>query len=126
LLAKYFPNEVIYFQALINEKNGAPEKAKDLFTYLANANMYFEEGVVAASSFLSQHEVDRLSTYTMLVEGLLVKPNSVKLLKAHIKEAAAIGFTKEAEESLDKLKKLIPVSAFNQYIKENPEFFSLE
>jgi hypothetical protein len=60
------------------------------------------------------------------VEGLLVKPNSVKLLKAYIKEAAIIGFDDEAEESLEKLKALLPRSSFNRYVKENPDFFDIE
>ncbi len=127
LLKKYYPNELIYWQALLNEKDGEKEEVIKKFDYLGRANMYFEEGVVASSQFFAKDTtVDRLKSYSMLVEGLMVKPNSIKLLKAYIKEAAIIGFDDEAEESLGKLKALLPRSSFNRYIKENPDFFDVE
>jgi hypothetical protein len=127
LLKKYFRNEIIYWQALLDEKNGKREAARQKYEYLGKANMYFEEGVVGASRFFAQDTtVDRLIPYSMLVEGLMVKPNSARLLKAYIKEAALIGFDDEAAESLDKLKAIIPRSSFNRYVKENPDYFDVE
>lgn len=127
LLRKYYRNACIYWQALIAEHTNNMAEAKSMYTYLGNANMYFEEGVVASSQFLANDStVDRLKPYTMLVEGLLVKPNSVKLLKAYVKEAAILGFDDEAAESLDKLKALLPRSSFNRYVKDNPDCFDLE
>lgn len=127
LLKKYYRNELIYWQAVLDEKDGNTDGARKKFEYLGKANMYFEEGVVAASQFLAKDTtVDRLKTYSMLVDGLLVKPNSVKLLKAYVKEAAIIGFDDEAAESLEKLKALLPRSSFNRYVKENPDFFDVE
>ena len=127
LLQKYYPNEVIYWQALLSEKDGNRKEARKKFTHLGKANMYFEEGVVAASQFLAKDTtVDRLETYSMLVEGLMVKPNSIKLLKAYIKEAAIIGFDDEAAESLEKLKALLPRSSFTRYVRENPDYFDVE
>ncbi|MDZ7649349.1 MAG: hypothetical protein U5K54_20545 [Cytophagales bacterium] len=45
-----------------------------------------------------------------------------------IKEAALIGFDEEANQSLNKLKALLPARYFNryQYIKENPNFFDID
>ncbi len=127
LLKKFYRNELIYWQALLDEKEGKREEVGKKYEYLGKANMYFEEGVVAASQFFaSDTTLDRLKAYSMLVEGLLVKPNSVKLLKAYIKEAAIIGFDDEAAESLEKLKSILPRSSFNRYIKENPDFFDVE
>lgn len=127
LLKKYYRNELIYWQALLDEKDGKTKEARKKFDYLGKANVYFEEGLVAASQFLANDTtVDRITSYSILVEGLLVKPNSVKLLKAYIKEAAIIGFDDEAEESLEKLKALLPRSSFNRYVKENPDFFDIE
>ncbi len=127
LLKKYYRNELIYWQALLDEKDGKAEEARNKFNYLGKANMYFEEGLIASSQYFAKDTtVDRITSYSMLVEGLLVKPNSVKLLKAYIKEAAIIGFDDEAEESLEKLKALIPRSSFNRYINGNPDFFDIE
>jgi hypothetical protein len=127
LLRKYYKNEIIYWQALLDEKDGKKEEAKRKFEYLGKANTYFEEGLIVSSQFLSKDTtVDRLKSYSILVDGLMVKPNSVKLLKAYIKEAAIIGFDDEAAESLEKLKTIIPRSSFNRFIKENPDFFDVE
>ena len=127
LLKIYYRNELIYWQALLDEKDGKAEGARKKFNYLGKANMYFEEGLIASSHYFAKDTtVDRITSYSMLVEGLLVKPNSVKLLKAYIKEAAIIGFDDEAEESLEKLKALLPRSSFNRYVKENPDFFDIE
>jgi hypothetical protein len=127
LLRKYYRNELIYWQALLDEHEGKSEDASRKYQYLGRANMYFEEGVVRASQFLaSDTAVDRLETYSMLVQGLLVRPTSVKLLKAYIKEAAILGFDDEAAESLEKLKSIIPRASFNRYVKENPDYFDVE
>ena len=127
LLKKYFHNEIIYWQALLDDQEGRKEEAKKKFEYLGNANMYFEDGIVAASQFLARDTtVDRLKTYSMLVEGLMVRPNSVKLLKAYIKEAAVLGFDDEAAESLNKLQAILPRSSFNRYVKDNPDYFDVE
>lgn len=127
LLRKYYRNELIYWQALLDEQDGKMEEVGKKYEYLGKANMYFEEGIVGASQFFARDTtVDRLKAYSMLVEGLLVKPNSVKLLKAYIKEAAIIGFDDEAAESLEKLKSILPPSSFNRYVKENPDFFDVE
>jgi hypothetical protein len=127
ILKKYYRNELIYWQALLDEKDGKSAEAHKKFDYLSKANMYFEEALVTSSQFFAKDTtVDRLKSYSMLVEGLLVKPNSVKLLKAFIKEAAIIGFDDVAAESLEKLKALLPRSSFNRYVKENPDFFDVE
>jgi hypothetical protein len=127
VLKKYYRNELIYWQALLDEKDGKSAEAYKKFDYLGKANMYFEEALINSSQFFARDTaVDRLKSYSMLVEGLLVKPNSVKLLKAYVKEAAIIGFDDEAAQSLEKLKALIPRSSFNRYVKENPDFFDVE
>lgn len=127
LLKKYYHNELIYWQALLDEQDGKINEVGEKYEHLGKANMYFEEGVVAASQFFaSDTTVDRLKSYSLLVEGLMVKPNSVKLLKAYIKEAAIVGFDDEAVESLEKLKSILPRSSFNRYVKENPDFFDVE
>ncbi len=127
LLKKYYRNELVYWQALLDEKDGRTEDAKKKFDYLGKANMYFEDGVVSAAQFfVKDTTVDRLKPYSMLVEGLMARPYSVKLLKAYIKEAAIFGFDDEAAESLEKLKAILPRSSFNRYVKENPDFFDVE
>jgi hypothetical protein len=121
-----FSNELIYLQAFQDENLGHRDEARRKFEYLSNANVHFVEGLVASSRFFSADTTDRLKSYSILVSGLLARPNSIKLLKAYVKEAALIGFDDEASESLDKLKDLLPPRSFNRYIKENPDYFDIE
>jgi hypothetical protein len=124
LLNAYYSNSVIYFRALLDEKNGNRQEADKKFNYLATANVYFDDALIASARFFEGG--DPLKPYSILVNGLLVNPNSVKLLKAYIKQSALMGFNQEAEESLQKLKQLISPASFNQYLKENLDFFQLE
>ncbi len=120
------PNEKIYLEALLAEKDNKTEEAKAKFNYLATANIQFEEALLASTQFFLKDSTDRLKPYSILVNGLLAKPNSIKLLKVYVKEAAILGFDEESEQSLEKLKKLMSARAFRRYVEENPDFFSVE
>jgi Tfp pilus assembly protein PilF len=120
------PTEKIYLQALLDERENKTEEAKAKFNYLSTANIQFEEALLASTRFFLQDSTDRLKPYSILVSGLLAKPNSIKLLKAYVKEAAILGFDEESEQSLDRLKKLMSARAFRRYVEENPDFFLVE
>jgi hypothetical protein len=119
-------NEKIYLQALLDEKDGKLEGAKKKFSYLATANVQFEEALLISTRYFLKDTTDRLKPYSILVNGLLAKPNSIKLLKAYVKEAAILGFDDESEESLEKLRKLMSPHSFRRYAEDNPDFFSVE
>ena len=121
-----YPNELLYLKALQDEQTGNTEAAKLKFEFLSTANIHFEEGLIASARFFSTDTTDRLKSYSIIVSGILARPNSIKLLKAYVKEAALIGFDDEANESLEKLKRLLPPLAFNTYVAENPDFFDIE
>lgn len=121
-----YPNELLYLKALQDEQTGNTEAAKLKFEFLSTANIHFEEGLIASARFFSSDTTDRLKSYSIIVSGILARPNSIKLLKAYVKEAALIGFDDEANESLDKLKRLLSPRAFNTYVAENPDFFDIE
>lgn len=120
------PNELLYLHALQNWESGKIDSAKQKFEFLSTANIHFEEGLVAAANFFSSDSTDRLRPYSIIVSGLLARPNSIKLLKAYVKQAALIGFDDEANESLEKLKRLLPARVFNAYVAENPDYFDIE
>ena len=121
-----FPNEILYLKALQDELKGNTEAATLKYEFLSTANIHFEEGLIASARFFSTDTTDRLKSYSIIVSGILARPNSIKLLKAYVKEAALIGFDEEANESLEKLKRLLPARAFNRYVAENPDFFDIE
>jgi hypothetical protein len=62
-------------------KAGKTDEANQTFEFLSTANIHFEEGLVGAANFFSSNSTDRLKSYSIIVSGLLARPNSIKLLK---------------------------------------------
>lgn len=119
-------NQKIYLRALLDEAQGNSTDAKEKYNYLAHANVQFEDALVASSRFFSADTTDRLKAYSILVDGLLVKPNSVKLLKFHVLQAASLRFDSEAQESLSKLEAVLPQHLFRKFVNSYPDFFQEE
>ncbi|UXE67116.1 MAG: hypothetical protein KA713_00485 [Chryseotalea sp. WA131a] len=119
------PNNKIYFEALVAEAEGNLAEAAKKFDYLSRATVQDEEIALGAARYFLRDSTDRLKPYSIILNGLLAKPNSIKLLKVYVKEAAILGFDEESEQALEKLKKLLSPIAFNQYVRENPDFFEV-
>lgn len=109
-LKTVYINEMRYLESVVN-----PSANPATFNYLAKANVNFEEGLVASAKVFAADSSDPLKAYSLLMEGLLAKPHSVKLLKAHIRQALLLDFGNEAQESLTTLHKLIPAASFNRF-----------
>lgn len=119
-------NQQIYLKALLNEREGNTAAAKEKYAYLAQADVQFEDALVASSRFFAADTSDRLKPYSILVDGLLLKPYSVKLLKLYVLEAALLGFEAEAQQALQKLEAVLPKHLFKKFVSEHPDFFSEE
>ncbi len=119
-------NQRIYLEALQAEQSGNNKEAALRYNYLFNANNQFEEGIVAAWQFVASDTTDRLKNFSLLVDGLLAKPNSVKLLKQHVLGCIALGLRQEAQDSLDKLQLLMLPSSFKKFIAAYPDYFGVE
>ena len=115
----------LYFEALLSEKAGKKDEAAKKFGWLATANPFFEDGVVACVRFLNKNGENKVKTYTLLMNALDHNPNSIKLLKAYIIQSANVGFEESAQEALDKLKTLLHPPAFLRFIEENPGIFEV-
>ncbi|MFN7437758.1 MAG: hypothetical protein ACK5SJ_15045 [Bacteroidota bacterium] len=115
-----------YFRALLAEADGDQQQAKVNFEFLSNATIQSEEIAIATARYFLKDTTDRLKPYGVIVNGLLAKPNSIKLLKVYVKEAAVLGFDEESEEALEKLRKLMTARGFNAYVRENPDFFEVQ
>jgi hypothetical protein len=119
-------NQRVYLEALQAEQTGKTDEAELRYRYLINANNQFEEGIVAASRFFANDTTDRLKNFSLLVDGLLAKPNSVKILKQHVLQAIGLGLQQEAQDSLDKLRLLMLPSSFKKFIAAHPDYFGVE
>jgi hypothetical protein len=116
----------LYVDALLAEETGNTKVTQARYVRLADTNDQFEEGIVAASQFLAKDSTNRLKNFSLLVDGLLAKPNSVKILKQHVLESIALGFEQAAQDSLDKLHALMPESSFKKFIAAHAEYFRVE
>jgi len=117
-----YRNESIYLNALLSQQKGIDVKAA--MAYLSNVNLLFEEGLVAAANYYEKDTTDRLKPYSILVNGLLARPTSVKLLKEYSKLAVNLGFEDEAKQSVVKLKQLLAPKRFESFMDENASVFS--
>lgn len=115
-----------FFNALLADADGDQQQAKVKFNFLANATIQSEEIACATARYFLKDTTDRLKPYGVIVNGLLAKPNSIKLLKVYVKEAAVLGFDEESEEALEKLRKLMTPRAFNAYVRENSDFLEVQ
>lgn len=115
----------VYLEALQAEQSGNSKEAAVRYRYLLSANTQFEEGIVAASRFMANDTTDRLKNFSLLVDGLLAKPYSVKILKQHVLASIPLDLTQEAQESLDKLRVLMLPSSFKKFIAAHPDYFGV-
>ncbi|HLZ15698.1 MAG TPA: hypothetical protein VKQ08_01610, partial [Cyclobacteriaceae bacterium] len=118
-------NQRVYLEALQAEQSGDSKNAALRYIYLLNANNQFEEGVVAASRFFANDTTDRLKNFSLLVDGLLAKPSSIKILKQHVLQSISLGLQQEAQDSLDKLRALMLPSSFRKFIASYPDYFGI-
>ena len=119
-------NQRVYLEARQAEESGNTTGARVRYRYLVNGNNQFEEGIVAASRFLANDTTERLKNFTLLVDGLVAKPNSVKILKQHVLQSIQLGLQPEAQASLDKLRLLMLPSSFHKFIAAHADYFGVE
>ncbi|MBI3218065.1 MAG: hypothetical protein HYZ44_00985 [Bacteroidetes bacterium] len=123
-LPSEFKNESTYLATLLALHTGKGNEVQSSIAYLAEANLLFEEGLILAANYYTKDTTDRLKPYSILVNGLLANPNSVRLLKEHSKLSAALGFDEEAQQSLTKLKQLMSTKRFEEFVNTNSTLFS--
>ncbi len=110
--------EQIYFNALINESKDTVAARKN-FEWLAGANPFFEDGVVAAAAYFKKHSKEKLKSYNILSDAIQKNTHSVKLLKAYCLEAARFGLDGYVNDGLERLKPLISEKAYNRFITDH-------
>ena len=117
-------SQKIYFEGLLAVQSGKTKLAEEKFSYLEKTDNQFEEGVVTVSRFFARDTANQLKHFSALVEGLLAKPNSVKILKQHCLMAADLGFIDASQDSLNKLREILPDGLFKKFVNEHPDYFS--
>lgn len=118
--------EKLYIEARLAEQENNVTLATQNYRLMMAANVQFDEGLAAAVRYLAKQKTATTELHTVLTDGLLIKPNSVKLLKVYAQESARLGLEDEAVHALDKLKQLISFERFKQFVEENPQIFVVQ
>ena len=116
------PSHKKYIEALLAQQNGNQKLAEQKFNELIKADNQFEGGIVAASRFFPND----MNHFSVLADGLSVKPNSVKILKQHALFAMSLNLYDAAQESLDKLRAILPDASFKKFVAAHPDYFGAE
>jgi hypothetical protein len=98
--------EKMLYTALVASSSGDSTVAEKNYKILATYNPYFEEGIIASANFFRAQGKDKLKPYTILAEALQINANSIRLLKAYIKEAARQGFDEYVASASQRLADL--------------------
>jgi hypothetical protein len=98
--------EKMLYTALIAESSGDVELARKNYNVLSRYNPYFEEGIIAAANFERKHNEKSMKAYTVLAEAIQINNNSVRLLKAYIREASRQGFDEYVLSATEQLEKV--------------------
>ncbi len=115
----------IYFEALLENRDGNTLSAKEKFLWLSHSNPFNEEATLDGINAVKTLSNDKLKAFNLLVGAISANPGSVKLTKAYIIEAAKLGFDEYAQEALDKLEVMVSPSYFKRFVKANPEVFQV-
>ena len=118
-------HDKIYYEALLEQQAENKECVKKFKQLLAD-DYLDEDYVTAAAAVLMKEKKERLAAFSQLSEALLQRPCSARLLKTYILAAADMGFQSEADESLAKLRTLLPPPQFNRFIETYPHLFSIQ
>jgi hypothetical protein len=116
-------SQKIYLEASLAAQGGNRKEAAQKFEYLSRANTYFDEGVVASVRFFANDTSHQMKNLSLLVDGLLAKPFSVKILKQHALLAADLGLIDAAQDSLDKLQAILPKESFEKFVGAHRDYF---
>jgi hypothetical protein len=98
--------EKMLFTALISEASGDLKTAEINYNVLAEANPFFEEGILAAAAFFRKKDPSSHKPYDILTDAMYLNARSIRLVKAYADEAARMGFDEYAVSARETLNAL--------------------
>ncbi len=114
----------IYFNTLLAQAKGEKSSLDKQYRWLASANPYLEESIIAAANYLGEKQADKFEKYSVLTDALHANPFSVKLLKAYSLEAARLGFSNYANSALERLRPLVSAEVMRKFLTGNQSTFA--
>ncbi|HEX8060886.1 MAG TPA: hypothetical protein VF473_08115, partial [Cyclobacteriaceae bacterium] len=101
----------IYADAMAAETAGDSAKAAVYYTWLGNADPFFDEGVIAAANYFKKNGH---TSYNILAEAMLYHPSSMRIREAYALEAARVGFEDYAMNALAVLKTKLSAKEYSE------------
>jgi hypothetical protein len=105
----------VYSDALAAETGGDSAKANVYYSWLGNANPYFDDGVIAAAKYFRNKGN---TSYNILAEAMLYHPSSTKIREAYALESARVGFEDYARNALAVLKQKLSAKDYGELSKQ--------
>jgi hypothetical protein len=99
--------EKVLYTALIQEASGDTLQATKNYLFLANANPFFEEGIIQSARYFKSHSSDALQAYKILAEAVQLNRESVRLFTVYIAEATRMGFEDYAAGANERVQELL-------------------
>ncbi|MCU0418157.1 MAG: hypothetical protein MUC38_00750 [Cyclobacteriaceae bacterium] len=112
--------EYQYALAALAQQEGNARAAADHYRFVAAHGPFLEDAIVAGAEFFAAADATSLEPLSILTEGLLAKPESIKVLKAYTLQAARLGYAEEAQQTLNTLGELLPVAELRQFVQAHP------
>jgi hypothetical protein len=113
---RYRQSEKIYFDALIALASKDTITARKNLNWVSRHNSFLAEGVLADAAFTKQNLKNKLGAYDILANALQTNHQSIKLLKAYIREAKELGFDDFVISSDETLRQLLPPSLYKKFV----------
>jgi hypothetical protein len=113
--------EKIYFSLIARGQSADTAIRRREYEILGRHNLYFTEGVVAAAEYFAKAEPANHKAYGILVDAIQANPNSVRVIKAYILEAARIGYSSFAEQGFRMLEARVGKADARRFRKDNPD-----
>jgi len=111
--------EKLHFKGIIAQANGDSTEALNNYKAIAYKNPFYPASVIAAAKYINQK--DKFEAYNILLNGVEINPNSIRLQKAYIMQCARIESENYAAIGLEYLQKLMPEKDFvdfrNEYLQ---------
>jgi hypothetical protein len=106
----------LFLEGVAGASEGDSVKLRNNLNWIIDNNSFFAEGIMMAAQMAKRSGNDPLGVYNILTDALHFNPQSIKILKAYIQEAANLGFDEYVYDAEMTLQQILPETLFNRFL----------
>jgi hypothetical protein len=106
----------LFLEGVAGASEGDSVKLRNNLNWIIDNNSFFAEGIMMAAQMAKRSGNDPLGAYNILTDALHFNPQSIKILKAYIQEAANLGFDEYVYDAEMTLQQILPETLFNRFL----------